>query len=112
MKLLEYGVVPNQNHSVATGTADTELTLTIAASADEFWVLDSFCFSCDAAPDAGTLITITIGATVVWKHVIVQGGPGPVDLGGLTRGVKNEAITIVADAAGAGKTVYLSAKYR
>lgn len=112
MIVFEPGVYPDQLHAVASGSANTELTLTVAAAADQFWALDSFTFSASANPAAGTLLTITIGSTVVWKHYLVQGGPGPVDLGGLSRGVLNEAVTIVVDAAGAGVLVNLSLKYR
>ena len=112
MKQFEDGVKGNQQSEISGGSANTENTLTIAAVEGHFHVLDSFTFSCDADPAKGTLVTISFGAVVKWKHFITNGGPGPVDLGALASGVKNEAVTIVASAAGATISVNLSAKYR
>ena len=112
MKVFEGGVKGNQQNAISEGSANATNTLTIAAVADHFHVLDSFAFSCDADPAKGTLVTISFGAVVKWKHFIKSGGPGPVPLDALASGVKNEAVTIVASAAGATISVNLSAKYR
>jgi len=112
MKQFEGGVQPNQLHVVSEGTADTQNTLTIPARSGHFPVLDHFTFSCDDDPGKGTLVTITIGSTVVWKHFVKYAGPGPIRLHGLCTGTKGEAATIVASAAGTGITVNLSVAYR
>lgn len=112
MKVFSRGVDPNQRQAIAEGAANTATTITIAADADEFWVLDHLTFSGDSDPDSGVTLTITFGSTVVFKHFVTAGGVGPVELGGLATGNKNEAVTITAAAAGSGKKINLSVVYR
>jgi len=112
MKVFEGGSNADQKHATVEGSANTAAVITIAAVSDEFWVLDQLTFSADADPAANTTLTIAIGSTTVFKHFITQSGPGPIPLGGLATGVKNEAVTITASAAGASKKVNLSVVYR
>lgn len=112
MKVFENGVYPGQRHAYVEGSANATTTLTITADASHFWTLEQVTFSADTDPDSGVTLTITIGSTVVFKHFITKSGPGPIPLRGLARGVKNEAVTITASAAGTGKKVNLSAVYR
>ena len=112
MKIFDRDTHPNQKHATVEGSANTAAVLTIAANVDHFWVLDQLTFSAGADPVADTTLTIVIGSTTVWKHFITRSGPGPIPLGGLSTGVKNEAVTITASAAGASKKVNLSVVYR
>jgi hypothetical protein len=112
MKVFSRGVDPNQRQAIAEGSANTATTITIAADANEFWVLDQVTFSGSVDPDADVTLTITFGSTVVFKHFITAGGVGPIELGGLATGDKNEAVTITAAAAGTGKKINLSVIYR
>lgn len=112
MRVFEAGCNADQKHATVEGSANTAAVITIAANADEFWVLDHLTFSADSDPAANTTLTIAIGSTTVWKHFITAGGVGPIPLGGLATGVKNEAVTITASAAGASKKINLSVIYR
>ena len=111
MKQYEDGVLPNQLTAKSEGVAATQNTLTIAAREGHFTVLDSFTFSADDDVAVGTKITISFGGVAKWVHFIKYASPGPIDLGALATGAKNEAVTIVADAS-AGRTINLSVKYR
>ena len=112
MKVFSRGTHPNQQHAIAEGAANTATTITIAADANEFWALDQVTFSGSVDPDANVTLTITFGSTVVFKHFITAGGVGPIELGGLATGDKNEAVTITASAAGTDKKINLSVAYR
>ncbi len=112
MKVFNRDTNSDQRHAIAEGAANTATTITIAADAAEFWVLDHLTFSGDSDPDSGVTLTITFGSTVVFKHFITNGGVGPIPLGGLATGEKNEAVTITAAAAGSGKKINLSVAYR
>lgn len=112
MKVFSRGTQPNQLFAIAEGAANTATTITIAAAATEFWALDQVTFSGSVDPDANVTLTITFGSTVVFKHFITHSGPGPIPLGGLAVGTKNEAVTITASAAGTGKKINLSVAYR
>ena len=112
MNVFSRGTQPNQLFAIAEGSDDTATTITIAADATQFWALDQVTFSSNVDPDADVMLTITFGATVVFKHFITHSGPGPIPLGGLAVGTKNEAVTITADAAGTGKKINLSVAYR
>ena len=112
MKVFEDGVKGNQILIKSDGSANAINTLTVPARAGHFPVLDNFTFSSSDDPGAGTLVTITIGSTVVWNHYVKYGGPGPIDLDALATGIKGETATIVAAAGGAGIIINLSAKYR
>jgi hypothetical protein len=89
-----------------TGTASSaDVTLTIAAKADEFWVIDWISWSYSADPTAGAL-SVTIGGTTVYQIDITTGGPAHIDF---TEGPlytklrtssgprKNEAVVITLD---------------
>jgi len=112
MKVFNRDTNSDQRHASVEGSANTEAVITIAADASEFWVLDFVTFSADSDPDANTTLTIAFGSTTVFKHFITAGGVGPIPLGGLATGEKNEAVTITASAAGSGKKVNLSVVYR
>lgn len=112
MKVFSRGTHPNQQHAIEEGDANTPATITIAANANEFWALDQVTFSGSVDPDANVTLTITFGSTVVFKHFVTAAGVGPVPLGGLATGNKNEAVTITASAAGTGKKINLSVAYR
>jgi len=112
MKVFNRDTHSDQRHAIVQGGADAAATITIAAVAEEFWVLDHVTFSGSVDPDTDVTLTITFGSTVLFKHFITSGGVGPVPLGGLARGVKNEAVTITASAAGTGKKINLSVVYR
>jgi hypothetical protein len=112
MRVFEGGSNADQKHATNEGGANAVSSITIAANADEFWVLDHLTFSASADPAANTTLTIAIGSTTVWKHFITAGGVGPIPLGGLATGVKNEAVTITASAAGGTTKVNLSVIYR
>jgi hypothetical protein len=112
MKVFSRGTQPNQLFATALGTDDAVTTITIAANANEFWALDHVTFSGNANPDADVTLTITFGTTVVWKHFITTGGVGPIPLGGLATGTKNEAVTIESSAPGSSKKINLSVAYR
>ena len=112
MRVFEGGSNADQKHATNEGGANAVSSITIAANADEFWVLDHLTFSASADPAANTTLTIAIGSTTVWKHFITAAGVGPIPLGGLATGVKNEAVTITASAAGGTAKVNLSVVYR
>ena len=112
MKVFSRGTQPNQLFAKAEGTDNAVTTITIAADANHFWALDHVTFSGNAAPDANVTLTITFGSTVVFKHFITEGGVGPVPLGGLATGTKNEAVTIESSAPGSSKKINLSVAYR
>lgn len=100
----------NQKHASATGTANTDLTLTIPADANHYHVLDTLWFSYSGTPTGGRL-TITIGSDVLLDHDITSGGPGPLPLHRMNSGKKNEAVAIKLFAAGAGVVGKLSVQY-
>lgn len=89
-----------------TGTASSaDVTLTIAASEDEFWVIDWITWSYQSDPTAGAL-SVTIGGTLVYQIDIKVGGPAHIDFteGPLYTKVrtssgpkKNEAVVITLD---------------
>jgi hypothetical protein len=112
MKVFSRGTQPNQLFAKAEGTDNAVTTITIAANANEFWALDHVTFSGNVTPDANVTLTITFGSTVVFKHFITEGGVGPVPLGGLATGTKNEAVTIESSAPGSSKKINLSVAYR
>jgi hypothetical protein len=111
MKVFEDGVRPNQLTEKSEGTIGTINTLTIAARAGHFTVLDSLVFSGDDDLAVGTKITISFGGVAKWVHFIKYASPGPIDLDKLHTGIKNEVVTIVADAS-AGRKINLTVNYR
>ena len=112
MKVFEAGCNADQKHATVEGGANAVSSITIAANANEFWVLDHLTFSANETPAANTTLTIAIGSTTVFKHFLTAAGVGPIPLGALATGVKNEAVTITASAAGGTAKVNFSIVYR
>jgi len=87
-------------------------TLTIAAVADEFHILDRLWFSWSgvgALAATGTII-ITIDGVEVLNQDVANSGLGPLDLGSMNGGVKNKEVVITLSAV-TGLVGKLSVKY-
>lgn len=100
----------NDTHAPA---ADTAAIVTIAADADQFWVLSSIHYGYDKAPGGAETLTVAFGGvtkfTAYIPNDIKAAGPHPILLpeGGLfnpsttapNEGVKNEAMVVTLSAA-------------
>lgn len=93
---------------------------TIAADANQFWVIDSIEWSYDSVPTGGRL-SITIGGTLVFDVDITAAGPGHFDWSHaprftnlLNKGqpLKNEAVVITLASGGASAIGNLNVRYR
>ena len=91
--------------------------VTIAADAEQVWVVDSIYFGFTADPAAAVLLTVAIGGSTVFQIPITKGGAGVIpfrtaDDEGLY-GAKNQAVVVTLEASGTGGTIgYLNVKYR
>lgn len=56
----------------------TPAVVTVAADAEQFWVLDWISWSYDSTPTSGNL-KVEIGGTTVWQVDITSGGPGHIE---------------------------------
>lgn len=94
-------------------SANGAAAITIAADADEAWILDHVSYSYNAAPTAGKL-TISFGGTTEFELDITAAGPEVLHFGpqGLSAGNRNEAVVITLAAAGAAVTGKVAAQYR
>lgn len=93
----------------ATG-ANGAATVTLAAKAGspaKPWTITGFLFGFDATPDAGALVTISDGASVVLRVPITTAGPGPVIIPP-TSGTGNTAMTIALTGGGTGKAAHIT----
>jgi len=105
--------------SDSQGADDTAVAITIAADADNFWVLQKIIWSYDGDPTGGS-ITVTIGGTTVDYFDITSGGPGFMDysiagngMTGLynTSRTKNEALVVTLAAGGGTVEGSLTIRY-
>lgn len=93
----------------ATTASGTAAVVTIAAKADEFWVIDWITWSYDDDPVGGRL-TVEIGGVLVWDIDITVGGPGHIEFTGALYGSKNQAVVVTLANGGAAQKVNL--RYR
>ena len=75
MKVFNRDTNSDQRHAIAEGDANTATTITIAADADEFWVLDHLTFSGDSDPDSDYrwIIDPIDGTAEFARHVPLYG---------------------------------------
>lgn len=78
-------------------------TVTVAADAENFWVLDRVDYSYDGAPTGGKL-SVKINAVTVWEVDIVAAGPGTFDFANTPIHsplyTKNESLQVVLNDGG------------
>lgn len=101
-----------QKFKKATASAGASATLTIAAEADEIHILDRLWFSWSgvgALAATGT-ITITVDGDEIFNQDVANSGIGPLELGHMTKGVKNKEVVIVLSAV-TGLVPKLTVKY-
>jgi hypothetical protein len=86
--------------------ANTNAVITVAASPNEFWVIDAIGWSYSAAPTNGRLVA-SIGGVTLIDIDIIAGGPGLIELRKpfyKTDETRNEALVITLHA-GSGSVV-------
>lgn len=94
--------------------ANTAAVITIAADAEQFWVLDWLMWSYSEVPTAGRL-TVAIGGTTYIDLDITAAGPGPLRFEPPLYNpsfAKGETMVITLAAGGGTCTGKLSARYR
>lgn len=87
---------PDATPYVATAAtaSGTNAVITVAASADDFWVIDWISWSYDGTPIGGGL-TVTIGGVTVYQLDITAAGPGHIEfVRGLHIPILNRAVVV------------------
>ena len=105
------GTTPELLKNLASAAA-TAATLTKAADASEFWVVDWITWSYSAAPTGGKL-TVALGGVSYLEVDITAGGPGQLQFDHpLYTGTKNEALLITLASGGGAVVGKVSARIR
>lgn len=98
-----------------TSTANAAAVITIAAGADDFWVLDAIGFSYSAGSPAGS-ITVAIGGTTLFTLNITGTTDQFLDFSNCpiykAARTKNEALVVTLAAGGASVIGKLNIRYR
>lgn len=96
-----------------TGSANADVTATLPASANDYWVVRRVVWSYSDTPTGGRL-TVTIGSTVVLDIDITNGGPGNLTVDPLMANAltKNEAVDVKLFAAGGSVVGKVAFSYR
>lgn len=100
-----------QRLAVDAPAANTSAVVTLAADANEEWVIHTVSCSYDAAPTAGQ-VTIALAADTIVLDITAT-GPNHFEFPiGLRCGAKNTAVTVTLKAAGVGVVGSLAVTYR
>jgi hypothetical protein len=94
--------------------ANAAAVITVDASPDEFWVIDSIGWSYSNTPTGGRLVA-AIGGTVLIDTDIGTGGPGLIELSKpfyKTDETRNEALVITLHAGGGSVVGKVYCRYR
>lgn len=84
-------------------SSGTDAIVTVAADANEFWVLDWISWSYGGTPSGGNL-KVEIDGTIVWQVDITNGGPGHIEFEKPIYGEKNKELKVtLADGGVANK---------
>lgn len=94
--------------AVASGN---DAVITIAADADDFWIIDSITWSYGSTlvPSDGYL-KISIDGSIVWQIDVTVSGPGHINFEKPIYGEKNQAVVITLEDGTTGGT--LNVRYR
>lgn len=106
---------PNINYTELTAShypaINTAAVVTIAAGADDRWVLDRIWYSYDTTPTGGSLV-VSFGGVTKLSLAIPAAGEGELLLDGFHNLTKNEAVVVTLASGGAGAIGKLTVKYR
>lgn len=103
-----------QKTGFVNGTANADATITIAAVADEFHVIDSIHLSVDGAVTTGEFLVKFAGSRKLQLHTRTAAA-GIFEFlfpRGLYTGTVNEEVLVVSEALGAGISAMISVTYR